>query len=411
MAVAMEVAWRGAELGNSPVVLEMSKKRTWGADTEKLMQLMMGQFGSSSSPAVGGGDVKQEVDVTLDLLGTAAGSSPASGTELDCHSSAEFLELDPDQPLPSGWEKCLDLKTGELYFLNKSTGVRTSEDPRKVQQTVIVMMTPAAADVVPAASPLAHEFLGSKRSETLREESLRTSTSSTSSGGASPRESRPVGQQLLSFSTGKQLWNLQLDDRSILSLNKTGSPGAQPLALPNSSDEEESNLELNLNLAAGGNSPRSQQRTQQQSVCTMEMVEMALKRTEKAMGKRVMRTTTGFGSKHSGSSSFSSLTSSRSESWSHSSPSTSSSSSTSSRSGHQSASHHDDSQVLRVCEVESQKSETLVMGGCTRCLMYVMLNKSDPKCPRCESEVPLDFSSPSSSSKRQRVETPTIQTS
>lgn len=110
MAVAMEVAWRGAELGNSPVVLEMSKKRTWGADTEKLMQLMMGQFGSSSSPAVGGGDVKQEVDVTLDLLGTAAGSSPASGTELDCHSSAEFLELDPDQPLPSGWEKCLDLK-------------------------------------------------------------------------------------------------------------------------------------------------------------------------------------------------------------------------------------------------------------------------------------------------------------
>jgi hypothetical protein len=180
--------------------------------------------------------------------------------------------------------------------------VRTSEDPRKQQ---------------PEAAPLAHEFLGSKMSETLREESLRVSTSSGSSGGS------PPAQQLLSFSTGKQLWNLQLDDRSTVSLNKTGgSPGAFP-----SSSDEESNLELNLNLSAGGTSPSPSH--QHQSVCTMEMVEQALKRTEKAMGKREMP----------GSSSFSSLTS-EPNSWSRSSPSTSSSSSTSSRS----AAHLDDSQ-------------------------------------------------------------------
>lgn len=109
MAVAMEVAWRGVELGSSPVVLEMSKKRAWGADTEKLMQFMMGQFGSSSSSGV------KQVEVTLDLLGTAAGSSPVRGSELDCNSSAEFLELDPDQPLPADWEKCLDLKVSHGF--------------------------------------------------------------------------------------------------------------------------------------------------------------------------------------------------------------------------------------------------------------------------------------------------------
>ena len=50
----------------------------------------------------------------------------------------------------------------------------------------------------------------------------------------------------------------------------------------------------------------------------------------------------------------------------------------------------------------------LVMGACTRCLMYVMLNKCDPKCPRCESQVPLDFTNATHppASKRQRVELP-----
>lgn len=314
MAVAMEVAWRAPELapGGS------GSKRAWGADTEKLMQLMMGQFG---------------VKPTLDLLGSAA--SPSS-REFD--QPSEFLELDPDQPLPPNWEKCLDLKTGEIYFVNKSTEARTSEDPRKVAP---------------------HEFLASKRSETLREEmSLRASTSSASSGES------PATQQL-SFSTGKQLWSLQLDEpRSTVSLNKTA---------PNS------DLELDLNLSAGGASP-----SRHQSVCTMEMVEQALKRTEKAMGKRP---------KLSGSSSFSSLTSARSEpSWSHSSPSTSSSSSS--------------VDISRVSEAESQKDEdALVMGACTRCLTYVMLHKSNPKCPRCESEVPLDSFIAPPSSKRQKLET------
>lgn len=74
------------------------KKRAWGEDAQRVMQLMMGQLRSEDD----------HEHVTLDLLGKAP-----SG-ELKCNSGLNwvFLELDPDQPLPCGWEKCLDLTVG-----------------------------------------------------------------------------------------------------------------------------------------------------------------------------------------------------------------------------------------------------------------------------------------------------------
>ena len=157
--------------------------------------------------------------------------------------------------------------------MNKSSGVSTFIDPRK--QTEVQ----------------AHEFLGSKRSE----------ENSVSSSSGSPLPKQSTSSLLLSFSTGKQLWNLQLDDRH----------------------EDDSNLELDLNLAAGGSSSPSQQ-----TVCTMEMIQNALKRTTTIPKREIPH-------KLSVSSSFSSLTSTRSDPVDSSvapSPSTSSSSSTSSRS-------------------------------------------------------------------------------
>lgn len=60
---------------------------------------------------------------------------------------------------------------------------------------------------------------------------------------------------------------------------------------------------------------------------------------------------------------------------------------------------------FRAGEVESKVVGdgvgALVMGACTRCLMYVMLDKSDPNCPRCASTVLLDFNAPPF--KRQRT--------
>ncbi|XP_024393798.1 uncharacterized protein [Physcomitrium patens] len=381
MAVAMEVSWRGSELG-SPV-LEVKKKRAWGADAQKLMQLMMGQLPSE------GAKQAAEPSVTLDLLGKA--DPPSSGEvklESSClaPTSPEFLELDPsEEPLPSVWEKCLDLKTGKLYYVNKCSGVSSYDDPRMRSSTEL---------------PLAHEFLGSKQSETLRQECFKASSSSSS---GSPRNSsrHQRGSQLLPFSARKQQWNLQLDDRRVTLSNRNS---------PELADEPESHLELDLNLAAGGASSASR-RYQQQTVCTMEMIQNALQRTESITNlvKREFLST----QQHKRSSSFSSLNSSRSEALG-ASPSTSSSSSTSSRTAHRAGPVDESRQSFKlsttgVCEAESVKAENivavssaLVMGACTRCLMYVMLSRDDPRCPRCEAEVPVDFGN-APVSKRQRV--------
>ncbi|KAK8554027.1 hypothetical protein V6N13_072948 [Hibiscus sabdariffa] len=39
----------------------------------------------------------------------------------------------------------------------------------------------------------------------------------------------------------------------------------------------------------------------------------------------------------------------------------------------------------------SPESTSMVLVGCPRCLMYVMLSEDDPKCPKCKSAVLLDF--------------------
>ncbi|KAJ0266281.1 Protein GL2-INTERACTING REPRESSOR 1 [Hirschfeldia incana] len=39
----------------------------------------------------------------------------------------------------------------------------------------------------------------------------------------------------------------------------------------------------------------------------------------------------------------------------------------------------------------SPETTSMVLVGCPRCLMYVMLSEDDPKCPKCQSTVLLDF--------------------
>ncbi|CAL9205608.1 unnamed protein product [Musa hybrid cultivar] len=42
-------------------------------------------------------------------------------------------------------------------------------------------------------------------------------------------------------------------------------------------------------------------------------------------------------------------------------------------------------------EADSPEGPSMVLAGCPRCLMYVMLPGDDPKCPKCKSAVLLDF--------------------
>ncbi|KAJ0973377.1 hypothetical protein J5N97_021336 [Dioscorea zingiberensis] len=39
----------------------------------------------------------------------------------------------------------------------------------------------------------------------------------------------------------------------------------------------------------------------------------------------------------------------------------------------------------------SPEAQPMVLAGCPRCLMYVMLSEEDPRCPKCKNPVLLDF--------------------
>lgn len=49
----------------------------------------------------------------------------------------------------------------------------------------------------------------------------------------------------------------------------------------------------------------------------------------------------------------------------------------------------DENNTLRYSN--SPEATSMVLVGCPRCLMYVMLSEEDPKCPKCKSTVLLDF--------------------
>ncbi|RWR83601.1 hypothetical protein CKAN_01236000 [Cinnamomum micranthum f. kanehirae] len=49
----------------------------------------------------------------------------------------------------------------------------------------------------------------------------------------------------------------------------------------------------------------------------------------------------------------------------------------------------DQGQTLRYSN--SPEATSMVLVGCPRCLMYVMLSEDDPRCPKCKSTVLLDF--------------------
>ncbi|CAN6726863.1 unnamed protein product [Malus baccata var. baccata] len=54
------------------------------------------------------------------------GRSPSSTSS----TSDATLELNSHVSLPYHWEQCLDLKTGEIYYINWRNGMKVKEDPR-----------------------------------------------------------------------------------------------------------------------------------------------------------------------------------------------------------------------------------------------------------------------------------------
>ncbi|MCO5612193.1 hypothetical protein L7F22_066455 [Adiantum nelumboides] len=91
----------------------------------RMVELLLGPFLASKTSHVH--HLVNEQLTTLDLLPTPSNSFPPLRDAIGC----THIELEPEMPLPSGWEKCLNLKTGSIYYLNRSTGATSSCDPRK----------------------------------------------------------------------------------------------------------------------------------------------------------------------------------------------------------------------------------------------------------------------------------------
>ncbi|XAR64348.1 hypothetical protein NMG60_11024652 [Bertholletia excelsa] len=70
-------------------------------------------------------------DVAGQGLGFSSSSdSPDIGHLSESDSSDVVLELNSQISLPYHWERCIDLKSGETYYINWRTGMKAKEDPR-----------------------------------------------------------------------------------------------------------------------------------------------------------------------------------------------------------------------------------------------------------------------------------------
>ncbi|MCO5557967.1 hypothetical protein L7F22_011541 [Adiantum nelumboides] len=147
MAAELEVGLRGVleeEKRGALASIMLQKRRSCdvvaSGEEERILQLMMGPVDRPSAGAAREPLLPQELLAKrsaaprLQTLKGAPGSSLFDIQSNDdmCSSSSPALELDSQssEPLPAGWEKCLDLQTGSIYYLNRNTGLSTSCDPR-----------------------------------------------------------------------------------------------------------------------------------------------------------------------------------------------------------------------------------------------------------------------------------------
>ncbi|XP_047148208.1 uncharacterized protein LOC124820538, partial [Vigna umbellata] len=64
-------------------------------------------------------------------LGISSTSDHVPDTDNNHNSNSDTtLELNSHISLPYHWEQCLDLKTGEIYYINWRNGMKAKEDPR-----------------------------------------------------------------------------------------------------------------------------------------------------------------------------------------------------------------------------------------------------------------------------------------
>ncbi|MCO5569796.1 hypothetical protein L7F22_023511 [Adiantum nelumboides] len=118
MAAFVEAGWASS----------VTKKGGWEEveDSKQMLELMLSSVDRNTMPSntiASTGDIR-----TLDLLGAAARNQ--LDMNVDCSSSPPLMSdaLDIEvAPLPPGWQKCLDLQTGRVYYLQNNNSSSVSQ--------------------------------------------------------------------------------------------------------------------------------------------------------------------------------------------------------------------------------------------------------------------------------------------
>lgn len=320
-------------------------------------------------------------------------------------------DLQPEPQLPSGWEKCLDLKSGLIYFKDWNSGILTYRDPRQ-------------------AVPSTAQRIG-LLSISLSSENEKAVKSSSNAGEEVGKKFKRTANTAQEEQPAGRAW--ALTTAQIVSDSDSSDRETTSMSMDETNDQS---LELTLNLP--GTAIRPSSSNQEDSVCTMEKVRSALERSQwlKPPQHQKKRAACSSGNNISETlftalSLLSPRPSSSLESnslglqYSTCSKSASPSTSHCSSEGFTSPSvmsHQGDEEEVqqpRTCgdvgvksQVVPEKSETLahaevmVTVGCKSCFMYVMLSKSHPSCPKCgNADVLLELPSTiyPSLPKKQRI--------
>lgn len=242
------------------------------------------------------------------------------------------IDLDVEPISLSGWEKRLDMKSGKVYFHNCNAKDSATQSTTAAVHDLNFPPCPAG-DSSKVGSPKFCEFewLNRVAGERIEEAAVRPLEELNFMGKAGSINDRK-----------STITSVDLESRG----------------------EKANELKLNLNL---GNQEGG---SEWQSVCTLDKVKMALKRAEKDSGKRK-------------NISVSQLEFGQSSSWGKTrsidrSPSLSSSSCSS-----LGLSLHNSGDCEGEGDFEGEGDKALQAAGCPRCLVYVLLPKANPKCPRC----------------------------
>ncbi|KAI5083504.1 hypothetical protein GOP47_0003247 [Adiantum capillus-veneris] len=132
MAAFVEASWASS----------VTKKGGWEEveDSKLMLELMLSSVGrnctQNNTSTANVEDLR-----TLDLLGSAACNVQCLDINVDCSPSRPLPSVDALDfevvPLPPGWQKCLDLQTGRVYYLQNNGSSSGNKRPCNAPNTFL----------------------------------------------------------------------------------------------------------------------------------------------------------------------------------------------------------------------------------------------------------------------------------